>query len=105
MIAARKDITIDRGGRKSFKVRFSNDISSALLKVVVYKNQKASEPIIAVIPEAIASEANTYLVTFTTADTSRLIDDKYIWGVKLEYPDGNYDLIIKGEVVVSWGLP
>ncbi len=105
MSAIRKDITIDRSSRKTFKVKFNFDIGSATIRVVVYESRISETPIISVIPVVIEGEANTYRVTFSSADTNLLVNDKYIWGIKLAYPDGNDDIIIKGEVKVSWGLP
>lgn len=105
MSAVRKDITIDRGSRKTFKIKFNFDIGSATIKVVVYESRMSEEPTISVIPVSVSGEANTYRVAFNSIDTDLLVKDKYIWGIRLDYPDGNKDIIIKGEVKVSWGLP
>lgn len=105
MSAVRKDITIDRGSRKTFKIKFNFSIGTATIKVVVYESKASASPIISVIPIPVDGEPNTYRVVFSSIDTNLLVKDKYIWGIKLEYPDGNKEVIIKGEVQMGWGLP
>jgi len=105
MSAVRKDITIDRGSRKSFKIKFNFDIGAATIRAVVYENRTSDTPIISVIPAAVEGEANTYRVTFSSEQTNLLENEKYIWGIRLEYADGDKEVLIKGEIQVSWGLP
>lgn len=105
MSAFRKNIKIDRGSRETFKLKFNYDIGLASVLIVIYESQTSVEPLISITPTLIDGEPNTYKVVFTSAMTSLLVNDKYIWGIKLRYSEDDEVLIIKGEVKVSWGLP